>query len=134
MKYTKAEKEAAAESLREILKPGDTVYTVLRSKSRSGMSRRIDLYTIDPGGVTKPSKVLPKGYSYPPRLRYLSGYAAVLLDIRRSDDGLKVDGCGMDMGFSLVYNLSSVLFPRIDQDGKANDKRGAGYALRQEWI
>jgi len=126
MKYTKAEKEAAAESLREILKPGDTVYTVLRSKSRSGMSRRIDLYAIEQQGNTRAIN--------PARLRYLSGYAAVLLDIKRSDDGLKVDGCGMDMGFSLVYNLSSVLFPRIDQDGKANDKRGAGYALRQEWI
>jgi len=123
MKYTKAEKDSAAESLREILKPGDTVYTVLRSKSRSGMNRRIDLYAITPEGANSQ-----------PRLRYLSGHAAVLLDIKRSDDGLKVDGCGMDMGFSLVYNLSSVLFPRIDQDGKANDKRGAGYALRQEWI
>ncbi len=36
MKYTKAEKADALESLRGLLKPGATVYTVLRSKSRSG--------------------------------------------------------------------------------------------------
>jgi len=124
MKYSKAEKADALESLRGLLKPGATVYTVLRSKSRSGMSRRIDLYTIEPGAGK---------HWDAPRLRYLSGYAAVLLDIQRHDSGLKVDGCGMDMGFSLVYNLSSVLFPGLDQDGKPSG-RGAGYALRQEWI
>jgi hypothetical protein len=30
-------------------------------------------------------------------------------------------GCGMDMGFDLVYNLSSVLY-------------GDGYKIKQEWI
>jgi hypothetical protein len=35
--------------LRTILKPGDTVYTVLRHVSRSGMSRNVDLYVIEDG-------------------------------------------------------------------------------------
>jgi hypothetical protein len=38
---------------------------------------------------------------------------------------IKVQGVGMDMGFHLVYNLSSVLF--------AGQER-AGYELKQHWI
>ena len=30
----------------------------------------------------------------------------------RRNDGVKVNGCGMDMGFHLVYSLSYVLFPQ----------------------
>lgn len=39
-------KEEAIQELRNILKPGDRVYTILRSVSRSGMSRCIDFYAI----------------------------------------------------------------------------------------
>jgi hypothetical protein len=46
MKYTKAEVEQAREGLGRLVKSGDTIYTVLRSLSRSGMLRRIDLFTI----------------------------------------------------------------------------------------
>lgn len=104
------EKQEAIERLRDILKPGDTVYTILKHKSRSGMQRKIDLYAIKPNcnGVHEP--------------RYLSGYAARALGWRLSDGrGIVVDGCGMDMGFHVVYELSGVLF------GKSSD-------LRQEWM
>ena len=37
-----AERDEAIANLREILKPGDTVYTILRHVSKSGMSRVID--------------------------------------------------------------------------------------------
>lgn len=87
-------KEYAIAQLRESLAPGDTVYTVLRNVSRSGMSRRIDLYKMTADGPL-----------------YLTGYAANALGERSPDGGLKVDGCGMDMGFHLVYSLSRVLFP-----------------------
>ena len=42
-------KSEAAESLaylRRTLQPGATVYTILRSVSRSGMQREVDFYTI----------------------------------------------------------------------------------------
>jgi hypothetical protein len=42
------------------------------------------------------------------------------------DDGYKVGGCGMDMGFHLVYTLASVLFPE--------DRKTGGYKLNHEWI
>lgn len=40
---------------------------------------------------------------------------------RGKRDGIRVSGCGMDMGFHLVYNLSLVLY-------------GSGDALKQRWI
>jgi len=38
---------------------------------------------------------------------------------------LRVGGCGMDMGFHIVYSLSLALY------GSAND---GGYTLSQEWL
>jgi hypothetical protein len=46
-KEKERQKAEAIVHLREVLKPGDTVYTVLRHVSRSGMSRNIDLYMAD---------------------------------------------------------------------------------------
>ena len=97
----------AKESLRNILKAGDTVYTVLRHVSASGMSRRIDLYTFQDN---KPV--------------YLSGYYAMMQGEEPPTNGYKVGGCGMDMGFHLVYTLSSLLYKK---------DRG-GYELRHEWL
>ena len=99
--------EQAKKSLLNILKPEDIVYTVLRHVSRSGMQRRIDLYTF------KDDKKI-----------YLSGYFAHLMGKEPPRDGYKVGGCGMDMGFHLVYTLSSLLYKK---------DRG-GYELRHEWL
>jgi hypothetical protein len=128
---TAAEKEAAAapilNPLLDILKPGDTVYCVLRHVSRSGMRREISLFTKD--------------------MRCIDGLAARALGYRIGKrGGLVVTGCGMDMGFHLVYNLGWSLFPqgfvpadagraygRNGQDAKVLDTDG-GYALNSTWI
>lgn len=96
--------ENAKQSLLNILKKGDTVFTVLRHVSRSGMQRRIDLYTF------QDSKKI-----------YLTGYYALMRGEETPRDGYKVGGCGMDMGFHLVHGLSYRLF-------------GDDYALKHEWI
>ncbi len=96
--------ENAKESLLNILKPDDTVYTVLRHVSRSGMQRRIDLYTFKDN-----------------RKIYLTGYYAIMKGEESPRNGYKVGGCGMDMGFHLVHGLSYRLF-------------GSDYALKHEWI
>lgn len=98
--------EQSKKELLRYLKPGDTVLTVLRHVSASGMQRRIDLYTIKDG-----------------RLVYLSGYAENMGLAKRHDgkQGLIVNGCGMDMGYHLVYELASALF-------------GDGSALKHEWV
>lgn len=86
----------ALNHLRNILKPGDTVFCVLNNVSRSGMSREITLYAI--GEDKNPM--------------YLSGYAEALgLGRRGKREGNIVGGCGMDMGFHLVSQLSQELYP-----------------------
>lgn len=97
----KAAKEAARQEsiewLRDVLKPGDTVYCVLRHVSRSGMMRHIDFYQLCNG------KAEP---------RWLSWHIARALDMRTAEPmgSLKVGGCGMDMGFHVVYNLAATLY------------------------
>jgi hypothetical protein len=129
---TKAQQKHAGQleaiaHLRTVLKPGDTVYTVLRHVSASGMLRRIDIY---------------KMVNNEPW--YLTGYVARANDYRRSDKGgLVITGCGMDMGFAVVYNLSRTLFPKgfklpKGKHGRNGDKSGfdtdGGYALKQAWL
>lgn len=53
-------------------------------------------------------------------------------------DAIKIGGCGMDMGFALVYELGMKLWPdgTPEPHGQRNgepDSNG-GYALRQRWI
>ncbi len=89
------EKQEAIDHLRKVLKPGDRVYGIVRTVSRSGMSRTIDFYAFQDNDRM-----------------YLSGWMATALDYRRDNSGaLKVQGCGMDMVFGTVYHLSRVLFP-----------------------
>ncbi len=91
--------QEAIDRLREILRPGDRVFGIVRTVSRSGMSRTIDFYAF-------------KGAADGTDRLYLSGYIAEALDYSRTNDGaLRVGGCGMDMIFSVVYNLGRVLFP-----------------------
>jgi len=130
------ERLEAIETLSRWLKPGDTVHTVLRHVSKSGMSRRIDLYKLGEGDAT-----------------FLSGYAAIAMQNRwdRDKGGIVVGGCGMDMGFHLVYNLSYTLFPRgfdcIGEGCPSNDHSNGdrnyspdnhhsdgGYALLHRWL
>lgn len=110
------ERQEALERLKEIVHEGDTVYTVLRNVSRSGMSRNIDLYMFSVGDNGKLYKV------------WLSYLVAKAMDYRQADDeSIKVGGAGMDMGFHLVYTLSRTLF----KDTTESDN---GYKLKQEWI
>lgn len=91
-----SEHERAVKELKEILKPGDTVYTILRHVTRSRMTRYIDLYVFRDNEP-----------------RYLTYWASEVLGWKRSNkyEGIKIEGCGMDMGFHLVYSLSRRLFP-----------------------
>jgi hypothetical protein len=94
-KQKQSERDEAIARLRETLKPGDTVFTVLRSVSRSGMNRKIDLYKIEDGSPQWLSRLAAKACDW-------------TFDNKR--DAVSVGGCGMDVGFHLVYSLSRVLF------------------------
>ena len=96
-KAQRAERDEARAKLREWLKPGDTVYTVLRHVSRSGMQRTIQLIQIDDG---EPSWL---GYNVA---------LALGMSYDRDREGVKIGGCGMDMGFAIVYELGAALWPQ----------------------
>lgn len=104
------------------------IYTVLRHVSNSGMFRRIDVYVIrnnSPVWLT-------------PLVEKMTHYTR-----DKQKDGLRVHGCGMDMGFAVVYTFSSAVFPdgfryregehHRNGDPNPRDPDG-GYALRQEWL
>lgn len=90
------DKESARERLSGLLSPGDTVYTTVKHVSRSGMSRVISVTVIrdnEPQDITA-------------AVAALTGQT-----MDRDRWGVKVSGCGMDMTFWLVYELSRALWP-----------------------
>jgi hypothetical protein len=144
---TKAQQSEQAEyigKLRATLKPGDTLHTVLRSRSRSGMSRVIDVFHIYADDAGKMHK------------DWLSYWVAKATGMTFQDrpgkpEGIKIEGCGMDMGFEIVYTLGRVLWPEGfecagdhcpsndhsngDRNYKPHMHTGdGGYALHQEWL
>jgi hypothetical protein len=90
------ERKEYQDRLREILEPGDMVFTILRHVSASGMSRNLDLVVIKD--------------NEPMRLTYWVAKAAGFT-YNEKKEALVVGGCGMDMGFHVVYNLSRYLWP-----------------------
>lgn len=104
------ERTEAIAKLQEILKPGDTLHTILRHVSSSGMSRIISVVHTSPDGDIQ-------------NLDYLISQLGVYkrTPLRAKHDGLKVGGAGMDMGFAVVYDVAQAVF----QDG---------YALKQRWL
>lgn len=126
------ERQEAIERLRAFLKPGDTVYTIVRHVSSSGMSRVIDLYAMLNNEPVWLSYMASKAIGMPMHPKY---------------QGVKVGGCGMDMAFHLVYELSAVLFrgdftcsgehcpsndhSNGDRDHTPHQHSDGGYALRK---
>lgn len=151
-KYTRDEVREARERLAELgLKPGSEVILKLEHVSRSGMVRWIDCYVVakvygrhTPVRITRQVAILT-GYSYD------TGH-----------DGVKVEGCGMDMGFHLVYGLGRTLYRegfrcvgarcpsndhsnghrdadgtylgRWERDGRTKHRGDGGYALNYRWL
>lgn len=106
------------EELLKLVKPGQTINTLVRSVSASGMSRRISLYIVDGSEI-----------------RNIDHWVSIITGYKHSNNGgLIVGGCGMDMCFHLVHTLGACLWPEGTEtahgsrNGKA-DKDG-GYALK----
>jgi hypothetical protein len=131
------ERDEALADLRALIQPGETVYTVLRHVARSGMYRVVDLFVMrgnEPRRITW-SACKAAGFKYD-----------------RRHEGAAMGGCGTDMGFEAVYNLSRVLFAdgfeccgedRCPSNDHTNGDRNyspdhvhtdPGYALRQRWL
>ena len=103
---TKAIKEEAIQELSNILKdiPTDTIYTVIRHVSASGMQREISVKMIDAGRII--------------HLDYLVSTATGKKLGKHG--GIVMKGCGMDMGFALVDGINHMFSP--------------SKKFRQEWI
>ena len=96
-RYTKEETAEAIGRLLSELTPGRTVYTKITHVSRSGMSRSIECY-------------LAQGRDNLTDITWSIARATnARLDPRHG--GIIMGGCGMDMGFALVYNLGRTLYP-----------------------
>ena len=86
---TKKEKEKEQKEAYEVLKQyhGQQLAASVKSVSRSGMSRKIEFYA--------------------PNFDRIGYYIAKLLDYPYyPGKGIKVDGCGMDMIFSVLSDLN----------------------------
>jgi hypothetical protein len=130
------EREEACARLRELIQPGGTVYCIVKHVSSSGMSRI--------------SFAVAQGDS----VLNIDWLICRALDYRQHDrGGVIVSGCGMDMGFHIVYNLGRVIFrdgfgcigreARCPSNDHANGDRDytpghkhsdPGYALRHSWL
>ena len=131
------QKQEAAEYLRGLFPIGATVTTMIRHVSRSGMRRAVAVLAV---GEDR-------------RIRNVSWAVARVTGYRfdRDRDAVLVNGCGMDAGFEVAYNLARVLyrdgFPCTGADCPSNDHTNErtpnhtpgrqhsdpGYALRHEW-
>ena len=99
------DKERAEELLKECFPKGSTAHTTVVHVARSGMSRHIKVFAITGK-----------------RIQNISYYVAEYLDWRYTNkEAVFVGGCGMDMGFHLIYTLSSCLYDD-------------GYAIKQSWV
>jgi hypothetical protein len=112
------DKELSAQRLlSDYLNETNTVYTVLRGASSSGLTQYVSLMV---PGLDHDGK---------PDLYNITWHASNVLGDKLHDrDGhrvLKLQGGGMDLGFNVVYNLSSVLYAGQDR---------AGYVLKQGWL
>lgn len=128
MKINETERKEEIAHLRKMLKPGSKVYCTVTHVSRSGMSRSIQLFVVRKGEICQITYSASRILGYP---------------IDGTNGGIKIGGCGMDMGFALVYSLSSAMFPKGFKLPKGmwhnNVKPGehcdaGGYALRKEWL
>jgi hypothetical protein len=134
------ERDDAIKRLREEIKPGETLQTILRHVSSSGMSRSISIIQIKRGSTFDWTWLVAR---------------AIGEKIDQKHDGIKIQGAGMDMGFELVYRLSMALYggkrgyPCLgdkcpsnvhvnDRDAPRGKGKGIrhsdGYALSHRWL
>lgn len=112
------DKELSKERLlSDYLKDTKTVYTVLRGASSSGLTQYVSLMV---PGLDHEGK---------PELYNITWHASNVLGDKLHDKNghrvIKLQGGGMDLGFHVVYSLSSVLYAGQDR---------AGYVLSHRWI
>lgn len=103
--------------LKQLLRRRKDVYTVLKHVSRSGMYRQIAVLVL-----------------YKNEIRNISWQVADVLGLKGTDGAVGIGGCGMDMGFAIVYNLSRVLYAKSKISAGDFGGRDPGYILQHRWL
>lgn len=112
------DKELSKERLlSDYLKDTKTVYTVLRGASSSGLTQYVSLMV---PGLDHEGK--PELYNI---TWHVSNVLGDKLHDKHGHRVIKLQGGGMDLGFHVVYSLSSVLYAGQDR---------AGYVLSHRWL
>lgn len=142
-RITKARQAEIAEylvKLREHLATVETIYTLNAHTARSGMLR-----CIRPFIITTDSR--------PWDITFMVARAGIG-DASERHGGIEMGGCGMDMGFSLVYNIGRAVIagepwscrgdrcpsndhinaPRVPRGPDIVHTGDGGYRFRQEWL
>ena len=111
--------------LKRLMGRNHEIRTIVRHVSQSGMTRRISCYIVSKGEIHCIDYLVSR----------IIGWK------QHKDGGVVVSGCGMDMGFHLIYTLSRVMYPKgfavqgvgRNGDSSGHDKDG-GYKLTQRWM
>tara|TARA_B100001093_G_C26540463_1_gene889995 strand:- start:224 stop:595 length:372 start_codon:yes stop_codon:yes gene_type:complete len=94
-KEIKLHEKAYAEAvLKELLKRNETIYSIIRHVSQSGMTRHITFFIIKDDQVWHIDNLISDYLDYRTNKRF---------------NALVVGGCGMDMAFSVVNNLQEAM-------------------------
>lgn len=94
---------AIEQLLTHYVKEGDTVYTLIRSVSSSGMSRTMSVKIVRDNRIDDITFYVAHALDYP------------LVEVNGSR-AIRVGGAGMDMSFHVVYSLGRVLFRGQGED------------------
>lgn len=107
-------REEAVDRLRALFPHDSVAHTVIRHVTRSGMSRSISVLAVDSDG----------------EIHDVSHDVARVLgwSLDRDNGGVRVQGCGMDMAFHLVYSMSRVIHADTGYT-RRDGGRDAGYAV-----
>lgn len=113
------------EALLKFLTPGDTVYTMTRHVSRSGMMRRISVF------IARDNRIVDLDWHIA---------KTGLFKRHKSKEGLIVGGCGMDMHFHVIHTLGRYLYPNgfqkedtyLDRKPTYQHEPDGGYAFHKE--
>lgn len=112
----RADQAAARNELRELFAGNDkpVIYTILRHASASGLSRDISLFYDSPTGIRPITHTAARALGY--KVINAGGFNAI-----------RQQGGGMDLGFNLVYNLSTVVY-------RDEGEPTPGYRLSHRWL
>jgi len=91
-------KTEAINRLKEVIKKGDTLHTQLTHVSQSGMMRHIKVRQLKNSTALDWSRLVSIALDWKEAKNRFGGY-----------NGIKVGGCGMDMGFHVILSIDKLL-------------------------